>query len=101
MVVGRALSSYFAGDVPNHQGTLTFTVYNNQADPITGVLLTDALASGVTFLDASIAPDQSGQNLAWNLGTIKGFSRTSVTLTVSLPTAIPLQLDSGAMHSAH
>src|SRR5690242_8425394 len=62
LVVGRTLSSYFAGDVPNRQETLTFTVYNNQADPITGVSLRDVLQPGVTFLNASIVPDQSGQN---------------------------------------
>ncbi len=41
-------------------------------------------------------PIKAEQNLSWNLGTIEGFSRASVTLTVSLPTLIPLQLDTGA-----
>jgi uncharacterized repeat protein (TIGR01451 family) len=96
IVVGRTLSAYFTGDVQNNQETITYTVYNEQADRLTGVLLTDTLASGVTFVSASQLPDQSGQNLAWSLGTIRGFDRASVTLTVSLAGSTPLQLDSGA-----
>lgn len=97
IVVGRTLSSYFAGDVQNHQETLNFTVYNELADPVTGVLLTDTLRPGVTFSSASILPDQSGQNLAWSLGSIPAFGRASVSLTVNLPNAIPSQLDTGAV----
>ena len=96
LVVGHTLSAYFAGDVQNGQETLTLTVYNQQADPITGVLLTDTLASGVTFSNASIVPNQSGQSLSWNLGTIEGFEQVTVTVTLSLPGLIPLQLDNGA-----
>ncbi|HTQ37661.1 MAG TPA: transglutaminase domain-containing protein [Pirellulales bacterium] len=99
LVVGRTLSSYFAGDVQNQQETLTFTVYNQQADPIAGVSLTDTLESGVTFSSASIVPNQSGQNLAWSLGTINGFESASVTVIVSLANSIPLQLDTGAQAS--
>ena len=66
IVVGRTLASYFVGGVQNGQETLTFTVYNEQADPLTGVLLTDALEPGMTLLSASQLPDQSGQNLAWS-----------------------------------
>ena len=49
IVVGRTLSSYFAGDVQNNQETITYTVYNEQADPETGVLLTTTLEPGVTL----------------------------------------------------
>ena len=84
IVVGRTLSAYDVPDVTNNQETLTFTVYNQAADPITGVLLTDTLASGVTFASASQLPDQNGQQLAWSLGTIKPYDRASVTLTVTL-----------------
>ena len=68
----------------NNQETITFTVYNQQADSITGVLLTDTLEPGVTLVSASQQPDQSGQNLAWSLGTIEGDYWTSVSITVSL-----------------
>jgi uncharacterized repeat protein (TIGR01451 family) len=96
IVVGRALSSYFVGGVQNNQETITYTVYNEQANPLNGVLLTDTLEPGVTFQSASQLPDQSGQNLAWSLGTIQGFDRAGVTLTVNLASPTSLQLDTGA-----
>jgi hypothetical protein len=96
LVVGRTLSSYFVGGVQNNQETITYTVYNEQAKPLTGVLLTDTLEPGVTVANASPRPDQSGQNLARSLGSIQGFDRASVTLTVNLATPIPVQLDTGA-----
>src|SRR5262245_32954545 len=49
LVVGRTLSAYFVGGIQNHQETITYTIYNEQADPITGVLLTDTLQPGVTL----------------------------------------------------
>ena len=80
----------------NNTETITFTVYNEQGNPITGVLLTDTLTTGVTFVAASQLPDQNGPNLAWSLGTIQGFDRASVTATVSLANSNILQLDMGA-----
>src|SRR4051812_6744061 len=69
LVVGRTLSSYTVGGIHNRQETITYTVYNEQADPETGVLLATTLASGVSFASATGAPNRSGQDLAWNLGT--------------------------------
>ena len=43
------------------------------------------LEPGVTLAGASQPPDQSGQNLAWSLGTIEGYDRASVSITVNLP----------------
>ena len=108
IVIGRTLAtpstagtsapspSYFVGEVQNNQVTLTITVSNEQADPETGVLVTDALAPGVALASASQPPDQSGQNLAWSLGTIPGDGRASVSMTVNLPNTSTLQLDTGA-----
>ena len=96
IVVGRTLSTYFTGDVQNNQETITLTVYNQQAASITGVLLTDTLEPGVTLVSASQQPDQSGQNLAWSLGTVEGDYWTSVSITVSLANSSILQLDTGA-----
>jgi uncharacterized repeat protein (TIGR01451 family) len=101
LVVGRTLSSggqpaYFAGDIQNNLETITYTVYNEQTDPLQGVLLTDTLQPGVTFQSASQPPDQSGPNLAWSLGSINGFDRASITLTVKLTNPTPMQLDTGA-----
>jgi uncharacterized membrane protein len=89
--------AYFVGDIQStRQITITYTAYNEQTDPETGVLLTTRLAPGVTIASASQLPDQSGQDLAWSLGTIQGFDRASVSVTLNLPAAIPLRLDSGA-----
>jgi uncharacterized repeat protein (TIGR01451 family) len=96
IVVGRTLSAYDLPDVQNNQETLTFTVYNQAEHPISSVLLTDSLESGVTFASASQLPDQNGQDLAWSLGTIQPYDRASVTLTVSLANPTPTQLDTGA-----
>ena len=110
IVVGRVLDtpstadtdtptpSYFAGDVQknNNQVTITYTVYNEAADPESGVLLTTTLAPGVTMASASQTPDQSGQKLAWSMGTIQGYDRASVSITVNLPNASTLTLDTGA-----
>ena len=96
IVVGRTLSSYFVGDIQNNQETITYTVYNQQADPETGVLLTTTLEPGVTFSSASQQPDMSGQNLAWSLGTIPGYENASVTVSVTLAGPTPTQLDTGA-----
>jgi hypothetical protein len=96
ILIGRTLSEYFAGGVTNSQETITYTVYNEQPDAETGVLLATTLEPGVTLASASQPPDQSGQNLAWSLGTIGGFDRATVTLTVALASPVPAQLDSGA-----
>jgi transglutaminase-like putative cysteine protease len=96
IVVGRTLSTYFASDVQNGQETITFTVYSQASDSLTGVLLTDTLEPGVTLVSASQQPDQSGQNLAFSLGTIEGYDRTSVSITVSLASSSILQMDTGA-----
>src|SRR5205823_28363 len=58
--------------------------------------LTDTLAPGVTIANASQSPDRSGQDLAWSLGTIPGYDRASVSLTLNLPNPIPSQVDTGA-----
>ena len=97
--------SYFVGEVQNNQVTITYTVYNEQADTETGVLLTTTLEPGITLLGSSVTldgtttaqfPDQSGQNLAWSLQPIQGYDRESVAVTVGLPSPTPLQLDTGA-----
>ncbi len=63
IVVGRTLAtpstaatstpspSYFVGEVQNNQVTITYTVYNEQADTDTGVLLTDTLVPGVSVVE--------------------------------------------------
>jgi uncharacterized membrane protein len=96
LVVGRTLSAYTTAAIQNNRETITYTVYNEQAAALTGVLLTDTLAPGETFVNPSQLPDQSGQKLAWSLPTIQGFDRASVTITLVLPTPFSAQLDAGA-----
>ncbi len=122
IVVGRTLAtpstaatatpapSYFVGEVQNNQVTITFTVYNEQSDTETGVLLTDTLEPGVRVVGSSVTldgttttqpSDQSGQNLAWSLAPIQGYDRESVALTVNLPAigasqTTPFAIDTGA-----
>ena len=96
IIVGRTLSTYTVDGVVNHSLAVTYTVYNQTADDVSGVLLTTTLQPGVAFQTATVLPDRSGQELAWSLGTIHGFDRASVTLTVTLPDTVPLQIDSGA-----
>ena len=52
--------------------TITFTVYNQQATPISGVLLTDTLLPGVTFLDASLRRTKMGRSLPGVLAQLMG-----------------------------
>ncbi|SIO57707.1 LVIVD repeat-containing protein [Singulisphaera sp. GP187] len=99
LVVGRTLSSYTVGGIQNNQVAITYSVYNEQTDPESGVQLTTTLAPGVTIVSASAAPARNGQELTWGLGTIDGFGRTSVTLVVARndPASLPLDLGSQAL----
>ncbi len=104
LVLGRTLSAYTTDAIVDHRETITYTVYNQLADPVSDLRLTDILQPGVAFESASQAPEQNGQELTWNLGTIDAYGRASVTVTVALgaglPTA-PVQLDAGAQVSGN
>src|SRR5262249_21707008 len=69
---------------------------NQQPTVVSDVLLTTTLEPGVGFVDATLVPDRNGQELAWSLGALDPFGRTSVQVTVAFTGAIPLQLDNGA-----
>ena len=49
----------------NNQETITFTVYNQQADTLNGVLLTDTLEPGVTLVStvAATGPERAKPGL--------------------------------------
>lgn len=94
--VGRFQSAYSTLDVQNHELKVTYTVFNQQADEVTGVLLSTLLEPGVVVKSASQSPDQNGQAVSWSLGAIEPFGSASIDLIVTLPTIIPLQIDGGA-----
>jgi hypothetical protein len=96
IVVGRTLSAYSIADVQNNELKITYTVYNQEAEDVTGVLLTTTLQPGVTLADATQLPDQNGQELAWSLGTIPAYGRASVEVTVELANNTILTIDDGA-----
>jgi uncharacterized membrane protein len=99
LIVGRTQSAYSTADLANHSLSITYTVYNQRAEDISGVLLTTTLQSGVAFQSATSLPDRDGSQLAWSLGIIPAFGRTAVTITVVLPASPPLTIDSGAQAS--
>ena len=96
ITVGRTLSAYTVGAVQNHQIAITYTVYNEQAEAVTGVLLTDTLEAGASFKDASAPASRDGQKFAVALGTIAGYDRASVTVDVALDDPLLLRIDEGA-----
>lgn len=64
IVVGRTLSAYTVDRIPNNTLDVTYTVYNETANDLTGVLLTTTLQPNVAFQSATALPDRSGQELA-------------------------------------
>jgi len=95
ITVGRTLSAYTVDRVQNNTLDVTYTVYNGTADDLSGVLLTTTLQPDVAFQTATVLPTRNGQELAWSLGTLPAFGRSSITLTVTLPGPSTLQIDSG------
>ena len=57
ITVGRTQSSYTTDGVQGGELRLTYTVYNETADELRGVLLTTTLQDGVAFKSASAPPD--------------------------------------------
>ena len=95
IAVGRRLSTYTTADVAGGEMTITYTVYNLTDGYAQGTLLTTTLAAGVTFVGASLLPDQNGQELAWSLGTLAPHGRANVEVNVSLASPGTTQLDTG------
>ncbi|MCA9061494.1 MAG: hypothetical protein KDA96_00465 [Planctomycetaceae bacterium] len=95
--VGRTLSVWTQPDVQGSTLDLTYTVYNQQEDTVTDVVLETTLNTGVSFVDSTLVPVQHvGADLTWMFGEIAPFSHASVTVTVTLDGTNPLQLDMGS-----
>jgi uncharacterized membrane protein len=95
IIAGRTLSAYSSSDVQNGQMKLTYAVYNQRELPMDDVQVSVKLATGVGFVQASLPPGYSGQDLVWDLGTLPAYGRRSFEVTVSLASASVLQIDEG------
>jgi fimbrial isopeptide formation D2 family protein len=60
--------------------TLSYTLTNG---PVTNAVITDAIPSGFTFLDASNGGSLSGNTVTWNLGTLTASGSVSFRTTVN------------------
>ncbi|MBM3736264.1 MAG: hypothetical protein FJW39_10805 [Acidobacteria bacterium] len=101
IAASRRLSPATVSEVANGQVTITYSAYNLRDQPVDGVLLTVALAAGVTLVSASPAPDRSGAELAWQLGSLPATGSANVQVTVAFPGAPPARLDEGAKVHAY
>ena len=71
-------------------GTITYTItYGNTTDaPIDGVVITDTVPSGTTFVSATGGGTLSGGVVTWNIGTIPANTTgLTVTFTVNVTAA--------------
>ena len=127
VTLSRIQSAYHTADTINNTLIISFTIRNNQiaanfpditstgtatdtADILTNldlladrntmhnVTLQDTLLSGVTYIDSTFPPNQSGNTLIWNLPDIIPGTEQLITLTVQVPSTSPTftNLDSGA-----
>jgi uncharacterized membrane protein len=99
--VGRTLSALTVGAVTNNTLTITYSVFNLRGDPVSDVLLTTTLQSGVTFQSAVPTPDRSGQQLAFSLGSLPPLGTATAQVTVTLAGSSTTQIDNGATAFAY
>ena len=70
IAVGRTLSAYTTADLVGNELTITYTAYNLTDGYANDVLLRTTLAAGVSLVSSTTRPQQTGQELIWNLGTL-------------------------------
>jgi len=76
--------------------TLTYTIqYRNPSTtlPVTGVVITDPIPQGMTYVSSSLAPSSApavGQNgtVQWTIGTVAAGATASFTLNLNVTTSI-------------
>ena len=68
---------------------------DGQADvAASGVVLTDILPAGMTYVSASPSPTTvTGNTVIWNLGTIAPGTEREITLTVSVASSVPINTE--------
>ncbi|MBI3977289.1 MAG: DUF11 domain-containing protein [Chloroflexi bacterium] len=67
--------------------TYYIQLYNDGASPATGVRVTDTLPISTTFVGATPPPVVTGTQVIWDLGSLAGFGRTSITVTLDVDPA--------------
>ena len=65
--------------------TCTIAVTNLGPSTAAGILVTDTLPAGVTFVSASGGGSSSGGTVKWNLGALLSGQASNVTVTVTAP----------------
>lgn len=77
--------------LPGETVTYVITYGNRGAAAANGVTLNHTLASGLTFVSATVAPTQiNGSTLTWNLGELSGSTgATTIFVTVQVNAAAP------------
>ena len=77
-----------ANPVPGQDATYTLTVTNNGPGAATGVVVTDALPSGTTFVSATAGGTVSGGTVTWNVGNLAANATASLQLVVRVGPAL-------------
>ena len=95
LAVGRTLSPYTESGDNADIVNLSYTVHNLQPCRVEDIQLSTSLATDVTLQDASESPNQDGQALTWELGTLEPYGSVTVDLQVARGQSDPLQLDTG------
>jgi uncharacterized repeat protein (TIGR01451 family) len=69
---------------PGGNAVFTLTVTNNGPSTATGVVVTDTLPAGLTYVSNSCGATFADPTLTWNVGTLAVSASASCTLTVAV-----------------
>ncbi|HET7842795.1 MAG TPA: DUF11 domain-containing protein [Xanthomonadales bacterium] len=73
------------GVVAGGQYTYNLAASNAGPDAATGVVVSDTLPAGVTFVSSTCGATAAGQAVTWNIGNLANGGNASCTLTVNFP----------------
>ncbi len=89
-----------ANPVPGQDATYTLTVTNRGPGGATGVVVTDALPSGTTFVSATAGGTVSSGTVTWNVGNLAANATASLQLVVRVGPALTGSLTNTATVAA-